>query len=351
MIKRKPLPLKSDTAPLARPMMPGSFDAQPDTRALIDDELHGINWSPVQQMIEPISFIGSMDKTKDVVISPAAEKLPELRPDVVDWRRYDPPAALRKAPNITSHVLLEILQSSVDKVRQVSNAEIHEEDVAKERALEEELASEREEKQKQKRPYLPIILVEDTTVLETAWTEPRSSQDWPLPRVAPEVSQPHDISTMAEDSRRSRGSAMYSQITSGLVVLPGSLRVTKTRDSAIRRLFKRSTEKGESSADGSARESLLQRLMDTKGANDLTTAEQKTDFAVAKLKRRLKSAQTPEPLRCDLILKTKVVGLANTLQRVCLMPRRCSRSGLCASTMPRLLPRLLHPPRHNSLRE
>jgi hypothetical protein len=40
--------------------------------------------------------------------------------------------------------------------------------------------------------------------------------------------------------------------------------------------------------------------MDTKGDNDLTTTEQKTDFAVAKLKRRLRSAQTPEPLRYDI---------------------------------------------------
>ncbi|KAH8177654.1 IBR domain, a half RING-finger domain-containing protein [Sarocladium implicatum] len=294
MIKRKPVPLKPEALPNARQMMPGSFDVQEDILTLIDSEIQDIQWNPVRDIFESNS---TMARAEDVITSSGVDIAPKSESEELDWRRYDPPAALRKAPNITSHVLLEIIQSSVDKVRRSTSDELREEDAKTQQALEAELASAREQKQRVNEPYLPIIVVEDTTILRPSSSGEGSNQDGPLPRQSSGASQLPCSDTKIEDPISSPDSPTEVRSAPGLIILPGSERVHKSRESAIRRLFKRSTDKGESSADGSARESLLQRLMDTKGDNDLTTTEQKTDFAVAKLKRRLRSAQTPEPLR------------------------------------------------------
>lgn len=94
----------------------------------------------------------------------------------VDWTKYDPPDALRTAPTVTSDILLQLITSSIDKVktrvaeedrvkRQQSNARRQREEALR-REAEEALSS-----TKGKEPYLPIIIPEEPPTPE----EPKSA--------------------------------------------------------------------------------------------------------------------------------------------------------------------------------
>ncbi|KZL71822.1 IBR domain-containing protein [Colletotrichum tofieldiae] len=79
--------------------------------------------------------------------------------DEVDWSRYNPPAALRTAPNITNVVLLEVLQTSIEKIlaRVAEEDQVRQlEEEARQREAEENLAQEASNKRNE--PYLPIII-------------------------------------------------------------------------------------------------------------------------------------------------------------------------------------------------
>jgi hypothetical protein len=265
--------------------MPGSFLSHDELLAQIDNEVFHNPWEAAHGIADPIT---TLERIQELVASATENEQPELRWDVVDWRKFEPPAALRKTPHVTSQVLLDIVQSSIERVRESVRNERRQELMAEEQRLLQELET-RKAKQKGKEPYLPIIMVEDEPVPGNSLSEdPRSSHD------GPSLHTTHSNDTVA--SLASDDASFHSLPTSGLVVLPGSHKLHKSRESAIRRLFKRNTEKGESSAEGSAREGLLQRLLDTRAANSSKSADQKTTDAVAKLKRRLKSVQEPEAL-------------------------------------------------------
>ncbi|KAF5004643.1 hypothetical protein FDECE_8881 [Fusarium decemcellulare] len=140
----------------------------------------------------------------------------------IDWHKYNPPAALRKAPNITSQVLLDVLWSSLENVK---TRNLEEDRQKKEKEEQRKIAE--SDKGKGKEPYLPIIIPAETTI-QIDDSTPRASV----------IS--HSDSTVT--------------ITNPEVVLKA--KANKKRLFALRRLFQRSHEKGESSAAGAALGSL-----------------------------------------------------------------------------------------------
>ncbi|KAF5659699.1 e3 ubiquitin ligase ARI9 [Fusarium heterosporum] len=205
-----------DTAGLSRdqPLMPGAFgpedyiDFYDNPRAIVE---------------KPES---TCEKRKPGV-SWSINNLPSVDVDGLDWHKHDPPKALRKAPNITSQVLLDILQSSLENV-QARNIE---QDRQKEE-LEEQRKIEESDKGKSKEPYLPVIIPADDHVIK------------------------NEIRYLNDDTAQISPKAQPKMI---LMTTFGPSAVTKTdakankkRLSALRRFFQRSNEKGESSATGAA---------------------------------------------------------------------------------------------------
>jgi hypothetical protein len=152
-------------------------------------------------------------------ISWSVNNLPPLDDVDFDWHKYDPPGALRRAPNITSQVLLDILQSSVENVK----ARNIEEDRQKKEA-ETQRDLEENEKGKNKEPYLPIIIPAEKPV------EDNTSKD--VPKIKPDIL----MTTFGPSVTATRIEA----------------KANKERLVALRRFFQRSNERGESSATGAA---------------------------------------------------------------------------------------------------
>lgn len=150
-------------------------------------------------------------------VSWSTKNLSEIDVTDIDWHKYDPPAALRKTPNITSQVLLDILWTSLENIK-ANNLEQgrQKQEAEQQRRLAEEA------KGKGKEPYLPIIIPADT-----------SAQHDATPRVS-----------------------IISQSDSAVAITaPEAITGAKTNKKclfALRRLFQRRHEKGESSATGAA---------------------------------------------------------------------------------------------------
>lgn len=280
MFKRKPVPTGIAPTPGLKVLMPGSFLSHHEIVDEMDDEVLHNPWNS-SDGVDPL---GTLERIQDLVATAASNEQPELRWTTVDWRKFDPPKALRKAPNVTSQIILDIVQSSIENVRRRAADERRQELLAEEQSLLVQLEA-RRAKQKGKEPYLPIIMVEDEPL-------PGSSSAGGCHLPTGQTTTKNLVTTT--DPRPSDESSLRSYSASDLAAAPFSQKLHKSRESAIRRLFKRNTEKGESSAEGSARESLLQRLMDSRGSNSSKTPEQTTEDAVAKLKKRLKAAQQPE---------------------------------------------------------
>ncbi|GKT48046.1 putative efflux pump gsfJ [Colletotrichum spaethianum] len=82
--------------------------------------------------------------------------------DEVDWSRYNPPAALKTAPNITNDVLLEVLQTSIENIqaRVAEENQVRQlEEEARRREAEANMAQEASSRRSE--PYLPIIITPD----------------------------------------------------------------------------------------------------------------------------------------------------------------------------------------------
>ncbi|KAH7270366.1 uncharacterized protein BKA55DRAFT_498869 [Fusarium redolens] len=169
-------------------------------------------------------------------VSWVVRNLPNLDIVDLDWHKYNPPKALRKAPNITSQVLLDILQSSVENV----NARIIEEDRQK-KENEEQRQQEENEKGKSKEPYLPIIIPTEPLV------EEKKSQTEPPPKIKKEI-----LMTTFGPS----------------VVTKADARANKRRLFALRRFFQRSDERGESSATGAALEALREQVAEAEHSRE-----------------------------------------------------------------------------------
>ncbi|OHE99607.1 IBR domain-containing protein [Colletotrichum orchidophilum] len=99
------------------------------------------------------------------VQNPAGETDTEtntVQDDEDQWARYNPPAALKTAPNLTNMVALEILQTSIENV-QARVAEDNQrkqlEDDARQREAEANANNEADGAAKE--PYLPIIIIPD----------------------------------------------------------------------------------------------------------------------------------------------------------------------------------------------
>ncbi|KAF7559691.1 hypothetical protein G7046_g4460 [Stylonectria norvegica] len=148
-----------------RHLMPGTFDA-------------GDFIDFYENPFETLEGLQAAFRDKEPPESWATNNL-DVSPDElgdVDWHKYDPPASLRKTPNVTSQILLDIIWPAIDNVK----ARIAEEDRLK-RLEEERSLSDKDATKpgKGKEPYLPIIIAPDKPVQEDAVDEesvkPRAS--------------------------------------------------------------------------------------------------------------------------------------------------------------------------------
>jgi hypothetical protein len=190
-----------------QPLMPGTFGPE-DYIDFYDNPL------------ETLEKLESAWEKREPRVSWSVNNLPSLDIVDLDWHKYNPPGALRKAPNITSQVLLDILQSSLKNVKERN----FEQDRQKEE-LEQQRKLEETDKGKSKEPYLPIIIPVENHVEEkenTIQTPPKT--------------RPKILMTTFGPS----------------VVTKTDAKANKKRVFALRRFFQRSNEKGESSATGAA---------------------------------------------------------------------------------------------------
>ncbi|KAL0938737.1 IBR domain-containing protein [Colletotrichum truncatum] len=141
--------------------------------------------------------------------------------DDVDWEKYNPPAALTSAPNVTSEILLEVLQTSIDNIK----ARIAEDN--KRRQLEEELRireaeelASKEAEGKAKEPYLPIIVLPEEA--EASACQSKENDD--------------DIKLFPAFKNNGEGSS-----SPGLIVLP--IRPKKRSRFALTRILQKMSEK------------------------------------------------------------------------------------------------------------
>lgn len=187
--------------------------------------------------------------------------------DGVDWRKYDPPTALRKAPTIKSRIILEIVFSSIENVK----TRIKEEERLQKEAAEEAERRTAEEKQKAKgkEPYLPIIIpIEDSPAESSSNISSKRT-------VAPRT---------ASDFMMSGGNGLPAK-------------GEKRRKFGLRNIFQRSPEGGETSAAGRSREALRHKLESKILSLDAKSADPKTQEAIAALRKsRLFKAADPNEL-------------------------------------------------------
>ncbi|KAJ4864181.1 hypothetical protein T069G_00711 [Trichoderma breve] len=187
----------------------------------------------------------------------------------IDWHEYDPPAALRKTPNVTSQILLDIVFTSIENVK----TRVGQEQRLKKEAAEEAArrTAEEEQKAKGKEPYLPIFIPPEDPPAESSGTRVKNSEDLVMSGAVPDFV---------------------------LLGPPGvPIKEEKRRKFALRNLFQRSPEGGESSAAGRAREALQHKLETKIMSVDPKSADPKTLEAIAALKKtRLFKSTDPNAL-------------------------------------------------------
>ncbi|OPB37051.1 hypothetical protein A0O28_0039630 [Trichoderma guizhouense] len=202
-------------------------------------------------------------------ISTSTEKPADGDINGIDWHEYDPPAALRKTPNVTSQILLDIVFTSIENVK----TRIGKEQRLKKEAAEEAARRTAEEKQKAKgkEPYLPIFIPPENPPAESSGTRVKDSKDLVMSGAVPDFV---------------------------LLGPPGvPIKEEKRRKFALRNLFQRSPEGGESSAAGRAREALQHKLETKIMSVDPKSADPKTLEAIAALKKtRLFKTADPNAL-------------------------------------------------------
>ncbi|KAL4729838.1 hypothetical protein ACLX1H_001867 [Fusarium chlamydosporum] len=189
-----------------QPLMPGAFGPED----YIDF---------YENPLEILEYPDTAWDNREPRVSWSINNLPALDDVDFDWHKYDPPNALKRAPNITSQVLLDILQSSIENVKARN---IEEDRQKKEAEAQQEL--EENEKGKDKEPYLPIIIPAERPPVEDD-----TSKD--VPKINPGIL----MTTF--------GPSVTAKIEA---------KANRKRLVALRRFFQRSNERGESSATGAA---------------------------------------------------------------------------------------------------
>ncbi|KAL6872613.1 hypothetical protein HDV57DRAFT_253275 [Trichoderma longibrachiatum] len=180
----------------------------------------------------------------------------------IDWQESEPPTALRKTPSVTSQILLDIVFSSIENVKARVAEEQHLKKVAAEEAAR-QTSEEKDSKTKGKGPYLPIVIpCEDPTV---------------------------------ESARASAKGLAPDLIVSGGQEAPARAeKAEKRRRFALRSLFQRSPDGGESSAAGRAREALRNKVERQIQSVDSKSVETMTLEAIAAL-RKMKVVKSGDP--------------------------------------------------------
>ncbi|KAF9760672.1 hypothetical protein IL306_004198 [Fusarium sp. DS 682] len=206
-----------------QPLMPGAFGPED----YIDF---------YENPFEVLDGLESSWERREPRVSWAVKNLPNLDIVDLDWHKYDPPKALRKAPNITSQVLLDILQSSLENVK----ARIIEEDRQK-KEIEEQRKQEQTEKGKSKEPYLPIIIP----------TEPLVAEKTSQIETPPEIRKKILMTTF--------GPSVVNKVDA---------KANKRHLFALRRFFQRSDHRGESSAAGAALGALRKETAEAEHARE-----------------------------------------------------------------------------------
>lgn len=186
----------------------------------------------------------------------------------VDWKKYQPPAILKKAPHITSQILLDVVATSIDNIKARITEEDHQKEAAKAgNGAEEALRAAREEKRKEL--YLPINIPQDTLTQKAVAVAADNDTASLQSSTDSDYAHPYDYVSFVSEKD------MISSSKKG-----------KRRRFALRRLFSRNTEKvGESSTARSDREALRQKLEVRLGAVDFDSADSNTKEAIAALRK------------------------------------------------------------------
>ncbi|WQF77636.1 Putative IBR domain, Zinc finger, RING/FYVE/PHD-type, E3 ubiquitin ligase RBR family [Colletotrichum destructivum] len=105
---------------------------------------------------------------------PHGDRQPEENPveaaDEVDWTKYNPPAALKTAPNVTNAVLLEVLQTSIGNVQARGDEENQRREEEERQREAETIVDQEGSNSMRNAPYLPIIMT--TSDPETSTCQP-----------------------------------------------------------------------------------------------------------------------------------------------------------------------------------
>ncbi|OTA07962.1 hypothetical protein A9Z42_0088980 [Trichoderma parareesei] len=246
----------------------------------------------------PYTALGKLQdagKDKDIVPPVTTEKPHAVDGDMddVDWQDYEPPTALRKTPNVTSQILLDIVFSSIENVKsRVAGEQRLRKEAADEAAA--RLAAEEKHKAKGKGPYLPIII---------------PSEGPPAEPSKPSVKNP----------------APESTVSGGQEAPTKADKIEKRRKFALRNLFQRNhPDGGESSAAGHAREALRNKIEAQIQSVDPKSANPKTLEAIAALRKTklFKTADANALVECvscldDVAVKDTVKAPCHSYCRLC----------------------------------
>ncbi|KAG8421699.1 hypothetical protein J3458_003552 [Metarhizium acridum] len=238
--------------------MPGSF---------IDEDLAGLYHNP----FETLQVLQDEWRDKDHASPWSADNMSDIDLGDIDWHKYEPPGVLRKAPNFTSLILQDIITASIDNVK----ARVVQEDHQKQLEDERHQAAEEEARKngKSPEPYLPIIIPPEKPI------EPDASPTTILNGA--------NLACFSTVSVTSAGKATEVTV----------VKDAGRRRFAIRRLFHRTLEMGESSAMGGAREALRQKLEARLSKVDIANTDSKTQEALMALRKSgfIQDAELPKP--------------------------------------------------------
>ena len=239
-------------------VMPGSF---------LDEDAEDMFSRSFETLEELQNEWARKEEVRPVSTEPA--QVEELELGDVDWHKFSPPEALFKAPGITAEILLGIISSSVENVKQriAELDRMQEEEEDRRKKAEKEAA----EKDKSEEPYLPIIIPPSRPP-----TPPSPKTD-----VASGKQPEHIVPAPAPASPPSTNDE----------------RASKSRF-ALRRLFQRHSEgSGESSTAGGAREALRQKLEARLSKINISTTDLKTQETIKALRESgfVTSPEAPPP--------------------------------------------------------
>ncbi|TWU78406.1 hypothetical protein ED733_008790 [Metarhizium rileyi] len=219
----------------------------------------------------------------------------------INWHQYEPPGLLRKAPDFTPSVLLQMLFASVENVQ----TRIAQED--RQRQLDDERRKSAEEQShkndKLPEPYLPIIIPPERLI------EPDASP-----------------TTILDGAKL----AFYNTVSVKLAGKATEVAVVKNpgwRRLAIHKLFHKTPEMGESSAAGGVRETLRKKLEVGLRKIDIAKMDVKTQHSLLALMKsgfiQVAEPSKPEPeIECvscldDVLAKNAVKVQCHSYCKVC----------------------------------